>query len=466
MTSRKRDREGSVEPSSAAGPSHKGLSTSDILPTKKNRLIEEELLEESAPDNEKVGQIRRRVEELSYDEREAKRAGTVPGRASNEEAKRLQDSRQVSTAAQSTPSPLSSRKEDAAPAPAVARTQPTFASFSSSSSPFASSSASSGVAGPSWLAGSSSSSASPFGGSFAGGPKAGGMSGTTGAIKPSALGDSAKTANSNSIPFFKTADKQSAASAPSALTATAKPSSGLGFGAFAASKPFATGSSNPLASASLASNKERQEGEEAANAPAKTTSIFETEADKNEGEESTDADEGFSNDKELTKNRVQRKDEAELATGEENERTVHSLRAKLYTMGQDGTRDGIWKERGTGTLRVNVPRDYRLRGTGARLVMRAEGVLRLILNVALFSGMKVELAQDKFIRFVAMEGGELQHFALRVSNAAAASGLVGAIKSHIPASPGGTPSKTDAFLLYPVASKATAVVFKDAGEEA
>lgn len=47
--------------------------------------------------------------------------------------------------------------------------------------------------------------------------------------------------------------------------------------------------------------------------------------------------------------------------------------------------------------------------------MRAEGVLRLILNVALFPGMKVELAQDKFVRFVAMEDGKLQHFAIRVS---------------------------------------------------
>ena len=49
--------------------------------------------------------------------------------------------------------------------------------------------------------------------------------------------------------------------------------------------------------------------------------------------------------------------------------------------------------------------------------MRAEGVLRLILNVALFPGMKVEIAQDKYVRFVALESGRLIHFAVKVSRA-------------------------------------------------
>lgn len=51
---------------------------------------------------------------------------------------------------------------------------------------------------------------------------------------------------------------------------------------------------------------------------------------------------------------------------------MHSVRAKLYTMskdGEDGTSaDGTWKERGTGTLRVNVPKDMRAQAQGgARL---------------------------------------------------------------------------------------------------
>lgn len=75
--------------------------------------------------------------------------------------------------------------------------------------------------------------------------------------------------------------------------------------------------------------------------------------------------------------------------------------------------DQSWKERGTGTLRVNVPKrssDKR----PARLVMRADGVLRVILNVSLFKGMKCEL-QEKFVRIVAFEDAKPVHYAIKVS---------------------------------------------------
>lgn len=48
--------------------------------------------------------------------------------------------------------------------------------------------------------------------------------------------------------------------------------------------------------------------------------------------------------------------------------------------------------------------------------MRSEAVLRLILNIPLFSSMSVTLAQDKFIRFSAFEDGALRHFTIRLSN--------------------------------------------------
>jgi Ran-binding protein 3 len=48
--------------------------------------------------------------------------------------------------------------------------------------------------------------------------------------------------------------------------------------------------------------------------------------------------------------------------------------------------------------------------------MRSEAVLRLILNIPLFSSMQVTLAQDKFIRFSAFEDGVLRHFTIRVGN--------------------------------------------------
>ena len=73
-------------------------------------------------------------------------------------------------------------------------------------------------------------------------------------------------------------------------------------------------------------------------------------------------------------------------------------------------------------------------------VMRAEGVLRVVLNVQLFPGMKCGHEQDVFIRFVAMEKSGLVHLALKVricankfGNSDEAWSFYSAIKGHIPA---------------------------------
>ena len=47
-------------------------------------------------------------------------------------------------------------------------------------------------------------------------------------------------------------------------------------------------------------------------------------------------------------------------TGEEDEETVYQVRGKLYALSPQNQ----WKERGTGTLKLNVRKDD---GTGARL---------------------------------------------------------------------------------------------------
>lgn len=49
-----------------------------------------------------------------------------------------------------------------------------------------------------------------------------------------------------------------------------------------------------------------------------------------------------------------------VTTGEEEEDTIHQVRGKLFSLA-DGT---LWKERGTGTLKLNVRRSD---GNGARL---------------------------------------------------------------------------------------------------
>ncbi|KAI7160220.1 hypothetical protein KC349_g3638 [Hortaea werneckii] len=69
----------------------------------------------------------------------------------------------------------------------------------------------------------------------------------------------------------------------------------------------------------------------------------------------------------------------QVETGEEEEQTVYSSRAKLYEFvtHEDGSKG--WRERGLGVLRLNVhkPED---KGTLARFLMRADGSHRVVLN--------------------------------------------------------------------------------------
>ncbi|EMD39314.1 hypothetical protein CERSUDRAFT_112956 [Gelatoporia subvermispora B] len=118
--------------------------------------------------------------------------------------------------------------------------------------------------------------------------------------------------------------------------------------------------------------------------------------------------------------------EQEVLTGEEDEETVYQVRGKLYHLSEQNA----WKERGTGTLRLNVRRDD---GTGARLVMRKEAVYTVLLNAPLFRGMRCFLAQDpRYLRFSVLESGTATHYNLRVSNAKIAEELLDEINSHIP----------------------------------
>jgi len=116
--------------------------------------------------------------------------------------------------------------------------------------------------------------------------------------------------------------------------------------------------------------------------------------------------------------------EQELVTGEEDENIVFSIRAKLYVLG-----DKQWKERGTGQLRVNVQRS----GTGARMVMRKEGVHSLMLNVPLFKELKLEVTQDtRYVRFAVPTKASIEHYNLRLSTAKGVEDFVEAIQDHKP----------------------------------
>lgn len=98
-----------------------------------------------------------------------------------------------------------------------------------------------------------------------------------------------------------------------------------------------------------------------------------------------------------------------MHTGEEDENIIYMVRAKLFRLSEQNQ----WKERGTGTLKLNVRKTD---GEGARLVMRKEAVFTVLLNVTLFHGMSVSAAQDpRYIRISVIENGITVHYNLRVS---------------------------------------------------
>ncbi|KAE8353935.1 hypothetical protein BDV28DRAFT_147563 [Aspergillus coremiiformis] len=83
--------------------------------------------------------------------------------------------------------------------------------------------------------------------------------------------------------------------------------------------------------------------------------------------------------------------ERPIETGEEEEKTYFSSKAKLFQFSS-----GEWKERGIGTFKVNVKvTDGEEDKKATRLIMRADGVLRVMLNTPIFKGMTVGDASGK-----------------------------------------------------------------------
>lgn len=96
-----------------------------------------------------------------------------------------------------------------------------------------------------------------------------------------------------------------------------------------------------------------------------------------------------------------------IKSGEEDYDMVFQARAKLFELG-----GGAWKERGIGNIRVLVPKpeedfeesEASKRPTVGRIVMRQEGVGRLILNTSMFQNMLPDggTAAENTIRLLAV----------------------------------------------------------------
>jgi len=82
-----------------------------------------------------------------------------------------------------------------------------------------------------------------------------------------------------------------------------------------------------------------------------------------------------------------------IKTGEEDEQHIFQTRAKLFVL---DAKENKWHERGVGQLKVNAS----INGASSRLVMRVEGIGRLILNIPIHANMKIEKSGDKAVRFI------------------------------------------------------------------
>ena len=111
---------------------------------------------------------------------------------------------------------------------------------------------------------------------------------------------------------------------------------------------------------------------------------------------------------------VKRKyDEVVVVTGEEDELNILQINCKLFAFDKVKS---AWVERGRGNLRLN---DKEI-GTGqkqSRVIMRATGSLRVVLNTKLWPGMVVEKVSSKSVRLTAMDAnsGEILVFLIMAS---------------------------------------------------
>ncbi|KAL4195454.1 hypothetical protein AMTRI_Chr05g73440 [Amborella trichopoda] len=121
--------------------------------------------------------------------------------------------------------------------------------------------------------------------------------------------------------------------------------------------------------------------------------------------------------------------EVPLETGEENEKSVFTADAVLFEYLEGG-----WKERGKGELKLNVSTTDSGR---ARLVMRARGNYRLILNSNLYPDMKLTNMDKKGITFACVnsaserkDGLSLSTFALKFKDSYLVEEFRGAVTAH------------------------------------
>ncbi|ORX56549.1 PH domain-like protein [Piromyces finnis] len=119
------------------------------------------------------------------------------------------------------------------------------------------------------------------------------------------------------------------------------------------------------------------------------------------------------------------KEQTDTKTGEEDEECIHFVRAKLYE-----DENNSWKERGIGMLKINRNKED---NSKVRLVMRSEGILRVILNERILPGMKFNVIQEKYISFAAIADSKtIKKYLIKAGTAMSANELCQALIKAIP----------------------------------
>ncbi|KAF8517939.1 hypothetical protein BU17DRAFT_91366 [Hysterangium stoloniferum] len=120
-------------------------------------------------------------------------------------------------------------------------------------------------------------------------------------------------------------------------------------------------------------------------------------------------------------------DMQEVPTGEEGEATQFQVRAKLFELIPAPV--SAWKERGVGTLKLNV----NIKTGRARLLLRNDGVLRLVLNTSLFKGMDFGLGQDpRYVKFGLIVDKKIVLHTLRFGSVKHAAELLSHLRAYTP----------------------------------
>lgn len=89
-------------------------------------------------------------------------------------------------------------------------------------------------------------------------------------------------------------------------------------------------------------------------------------------------------------------EEVEIKTGEEDEKNILEMNCKLFTFDKNN-----WEERGRGTLRLNDCKN------SSRVVFRASGSFRVLLNTKVFRDQLCEQPSSKSLRLTAIDSAGL-----------------------------------------------------------